>query len=359
MPCTAQHAAHATVCLYRARAPVSEVLAAAQTGPCWQAAVAAAVGDASSATASPAYTQRLVTSALRAAVAEGEEVEEALAAVCQAALLAPPEALDAHGSPQLTRVFTYGPKGESAGSTLAITGSPNLLAGGTGCHVTWEAGLALAALGLSGGNTTPFSLTLPTHAACLRVLELGCGAGLATAAAARASPALQLLASDGDAAALAQAARNLAVNLGASHVTTHASVVAAVTAWEQPGVRLAPLRWGSLTAADAAAMRFDAVVGADLTYDPDLHAELLHCLATLLRHGGRGGVPPHVLLLSILRTDATAARFVAAAAAASLALCDVTDTVLAPEAAAGWRLQHLPAGSLPLERLRAYRVLAV
>ena len=92
-----------------------------------------------------------------------------------------------------------------------------------------------------------------------RVLELGCGAGLAGLAAA--SAGCDVTATDNQPRAVALAAANAALN----------------------GL---PMTCGLLDWRDPPDARWDAVLGADLLYQPDLHAPLLDCLARVLAPGG-------------------------------------------------------------------------
>lgn len=96
-----------------------------------------------------------------------------------------------------------------------------------------------------------------------RVLELGCGSGLAGLAAASAGSAVT--ATDVDPRAVALAAANGALN--------GLPLTAEILDWFAPPV---------LTAEE----RFDRVIGADLLYQPDLHAPLLATLAAVLAADG-------------------------------------------------------------------------
>ena len=96
-----------------------------------------------------------------------------------------------------------------------------------------------------------------------RVLELGCGAGLAGLATAAAGA--EMTATDLQPRAVALAAANAAAN----------------------GLRIATrgLDWRDPPALSAE-QRFDRVIGADLLYQPDLHAALLDTLAATVAEGG-------------------------------------------------------------------------
>ncbi|MEM9701663.1 MAG: methyltransferase domain-containing protein [Planctomycetota bacterium] len=96
-----------------------------------------------------------------------------------------------------------------------------------------------------------------------RVLELGCGAGLAGLAAAAAGAAVT--ATDVDPRAVALAAANAAAN--------ELPMTTALLDWHAPP-RLSP------------AERYARIVGADLVYQPNLHGPLLETLDATLAPGG-------------------------------------------------------------------------
>lgn len=149
-------------------------------------------------------------------------------------------------------------------------------AGGTRSFVLWTPADPDAALDACGPQDDPYWTTLwpvgTTLAGRLlaepglsgaRTLELGCGAGLAGLAAAAAGA--EVTASDLEPRAVALAAANAAAN-GLTVRTT-------VLDWHAPPV---------LTAEQ----RFDRVIGADLVYQPNLHAALLHTLSATLAEEG-------------------------------------------------------------------------
>ena len=113
------------------------------------------------------------------------------------------------------------------------------------------------------GATLAARVLADPPAEATRVLELGCGAGLAGLAAASAGCAATV--TDREPRAVALAAANAAAN--------GLNVTAAVLDWDAPPA-LSPER------------RFDLVLGADLLYQPDLHGALLATLAAVTAPGG-------------------------------------------------------------------------
>ena len=93
----------------------------------------------------------------------------------------------------------------------------------------------------------------------VKVLELGCGSALAGLAAAAAG--CDVTATDNQPRAVALAAANAALND-------------------------LPLRCELLDWRDPPGERWDAAIGADLLYQPELHAPLLDCLGRVLADGG-------------------------------------------------------------------------
>ena len=96
-----------------------------------------------------------------------------------------------------------------------------------------------------------------------RVLELGCGCGVAGCAVAARDPTVHVLFTDSSIACLATAARN-AARFG-------------------PRCSTSVLRWGDVDAASRVAETFrpTLVVGADVGYDPSLHEALVKTLAAM------------------------------------------------------------------------------
>eukprot|EP00887_Chlorella_sp_A99_P003070 scaffold9.g3070.t1 len=191
---------------------------------------------------------------------------------------------------------------------LALNVSHNLLEGGTGCH-EWEAGFFLAEFILSNPG-------LFAGAACL---ELGCGAGMVGVALHRAG-ARRVLCTDGDAGAVANCALNLRLNglapagggasasASGSREGMPSATHAAAEGGEQPAARQSAAAGGGGAAAVECRLLHweegpqgeapDAVLGADLLYDPGATPPLLALIKQLLAAGGSGnqqccGGDPH------------------------------------------------------------------
>lgn len=219
--------------------------------------------------------------------------------------------------------------------------SPNLFEGGTGCH-EWAAGFFLAELVVSHGAEL---------FAGKRVAEIGPGVGVAaTALAALTRPplaALTLL--DRDNETLTNLAANLAINgvssrgVGATEDETKRKQSASTPTTPS----LARLDWHDFDPAALASIRADAVVAADVLYDPTNVPALLDVTAALLgRRKKKEETPgagvdanrgvwikkndadePFALFVSAVRQPATLALFARLAAERGFEPEDVTETL--------------------------------
>ena len=125
-------------------------------------------------------------------------------------------------------------------------------------RAAWTAGCKLAELLLLEESSVR-ELFMPGA----RVLELGCGCGVAGCAVAARDPAAHVLFTDSNTACLDTAARN------ASRFGTRCST--------------SVLRWGDVDAASRVAETFrpNLVLGTDIGYDPSSHEALVTTLAAL------------------------------------------------------------------------------
>ena len=129
----------------------------------------------------------------------------------------------------------------------------------TSGRAAWTAGCKLAELLLLEDKSSVREWVAPGA----RVLELGCGCGVAGCAVAARDPAAHVLFTDSNTACLDTAARN------ASRFGTRCST--------------SVLRWGDVDAASRVAETFrpNLVLGTDIGYDPSSHEALIKTLAAL------------------------------------------------------------------------------
>ncbi|CAH0364229.1 unnamed protein product [Pelagomonas calceolata] len=129
----------------------------------------------------------------------------------------------------------------------------------TSGRAAWTAGCKLAELLLLEDKSSVREWVAPGA----RVLELGCGCGVAGCAVAARDPAAHVLFTDSNTACLDTAARN------ASRFGTRCST--------------SVLRWGDVDAASKIATTFRPmlVIGTDVGYDPSSHGALVRTLAAL------------------------------------------------------------------------------
>ena len=314
------------------------------------------------------YRERLLKLAALAAERDGLAVDDGLAEAHAEALCEPRTSdqwchktfvLDVDPTPprdvgtsSRRRGANPDPPARAMSSPALITArvSPNLFEGGTGCH-EWAAGFYLAELVVSHGAEL---------FAGKRVAEIGPGVGVAaTALAALTRPplaALTLL--DRDNETLTNLAANLAINgvssrgVGATEDETKRKQSASTPTTPS----LARLDWHDFDPAALASIRADAVVAADVLYDPTNVPALLDVTAALLGRraekktkeetlGGAPGVDAHssgvskekndaaifdepfALFVSAVRQPATLALFARLAAERGFEPEDVTETL--------------------------------
>ena len=245
---------------------------------------------------------------------DGDGVQEGLAAALAAALLAgagpapPTTAAPAWADAALV----FGRRGGPA-TLIRVRLCSDFLAGDTGCTV-WPAALALG-LALVNGRA-------PEAVHGRAVLELGAGTGVLGALLARAPATApsSLTLTDGDAAALANAAQTVAAN-GFTPVVVggEEAGVSPPPPPPLPSVRLARLAWSAHPPAGLVPSLPPPggllVLGADVSYDPAGVGPLAACVAALLRAGGPGAA---ALIAGVRRTATSAAAFEAAAEGAGL-----------------------------------------
>lgn len=258
--------------------------------------------------------------------------------------------------------------GTTRAGFLSLTVSRDMLAGGTGCH-EWEAGFALAER----------AMALANHLRHRRVLELGCGAGVAGVALARAGA--RTLLTDANRDALAGCAENARRNglevvmvpgtkaqeldgadttrapgdarpvdaersAAAPHPWAAAGPCASLSprtgevcpllspAPSPPALPLYPVGVARLAWENGArGLRPQAVLGADLLYDPCAIPPLIALVDELLHESS------YAVIVTTRRNEATLAGFLAAAAAhPRLRIAEVTSEATlrrdAPDAAA-------------------------
>lgn len=248
--------------------------------------------------------------------------------------------------------------------------SPNLFEGGTGCH-EWAAGFFLAELVVSHGAEL---------FAGKRVAEIGPGVGVAaTALAALTRPplaALTLL--DRDNETLTNLAANLAINgvssrgVGATEDETKRKQSASTPTTPS----LARLDWHDFDPAALASIRADAVVAADVLYDPTNVPALLDVTAALLgRRKKKEETPgagvdanrgvwikkndadePFALFVSAVRQPATLALFARLAAERGFEPEDVTETLGVAPGVGFRRLAEAQRAEIRVHALRPPKV---
>lgn len=201
--------------------------------------------------------------------------------------------------------------------------SQNIIAGSTGCH-EWSAGLRMA----------EFCLSNPDLFRGKSCIELGCGTGVVGVALARAG-ASPLLLTDGNAEAVANCCRNLALN-----------GVEVQSEEDAHGTQVMQRVWDEDWSGTAAP---DVLLGADVMYDPGSFPALATCMKQLLQKPPPAGrQPPVGYFATQVRSEATTAVFRAEVARQGLAL-----EVLKCQPAV--RFQHLLRVE-ELDDVRMYRI---
>ena len=308
MPCGNPHDCSRCVCLFLARAPVNDVLDAAQ---CCDGTPLASLATCIACDAHPSssYTRRVLTAALRRWEAAGNSDEDVVEQLHEhlAAVLLREAAEDAVW---MHRRFTL-----SSGAALWVKASSDYLAAQTSGFV-WPCGLELARL----------ALRTPQMFNGQRILELGAGTGVAALVLATHTSPAALFVSDanGDAAA------NIAANFQLNAVPHHADADAwhASKAGGAASAHVFPLHWSDVTPELASALSPTLIIAADVCYDPEDAPALAHALALLLRPGDATPQPTALVLLT-QRSEATVAAFQAAWQSESLAVRDRTAELLA------------------------------
>lgn len=355
------------------------------------------------------YRERLLKLAALAAERDGLAVDDGLAEAHAEALCEQRTSdqwchktfvLDVHRPPPPRDV------GMSSPALITARVSPNLFEGGTGCH-EWAAGFFLAELIVSHGAEL---------FAGKRVAEIGPGVGVAaTALAALTFPplaALTLL--DRDNETLTNLAANLAINGVASTINAHENDTknnkSETNVREERGDRLegnrldaptgvgafredetkrkqsastpttpslARLDWHDFDPAALASIRADAVVAADVLYDPTNVPALLDVTAALLgRRKKKEETPgagvdanrgvwkrkndtddePFALFVSAVRQPATLALFARLAAERGFEPEDVTETLGVAPGVGFRRLAEAQRAEIRVHALRPPKV---
>ena len=255
-----------------------------------------------------AYAERVLNSLAKEAAADGAELCEDLvtslargpleagAGARGGAAEAPPEGW-------CFKTYTHGGDGAdlcAADLTLAL--SLNLFEGSTGCHA-WEAGFFLC----------EFVLSQRGRFRGRRCLELGCGPGAVGVALVRAGAA-QVVLTDGDAETVQNAHRNMGLN----GVIVSQAVKGPGGDGGDGGIEVSceKLLWEAPETVEA-----DVVLGADLLYDPLVIPDLV---ALLSRARTPSGAPAEAFIATAVRNEATLTEFLRAAAAAGLAVEDLS-----------------------------------
>jgi len=202
-------------------------------------------------------------------------------------------------------------RGSSAAGLVTLKLSDNLLDGNTGCH-EWEAGFVLA----------EFVFNHPAIFADRRCLDVGCGSGLVGLALHRVAAAAPVVLLDGDAAALANCERNMALNgvravvVDGFAAAADAPVACCHAQWEEA----APPREDDDDGLGQQFVRlpvFDVIVASDVLYDPAIVGPFVRLLAKLLRAAGGAAV---AYIATTLRNPKTLQLFENTAAGRALAL---------------------------------------
>ena len=308
MPCVTRDASRC-VCLFLARAPVQDVLDAAQQ-----------VGDGRPLTSLAAcleldthpcssYTRRVLQAALSSWPGgdEDSDATEELHEHLAAALL--------QAQSEDSRLWMHRRCSLSSGASLWVKASGDCLAAQTGGFV-WPCGLELARI----------ALRKPEMFNGHRILELGAGTGVAALILATHTSPAALLVSDGNADAVANIATNFKLNAVPHCAVADAWHASKVTDVESTP-RVFPLHWSDVTPDLATALAPTLVVAADVCYDPEDAPELARALELLLKP--RDATPqPTALILLTQRSEHTVAAFQAAWRAERLEVRDQTAALL-------------------------------
>uniref|UniRef100_A0A3B3C4V9 Eukaryotic elongation factor 2 lysine methyltransferase n=2 Tax=Oryzias melastigma TaxID=30732 RepID=A0A3B3C4V9_ORYME len=170
------------------------------------------------------------------------------------------------------------------GAFVSLLENVALISGGTTGLVTWEAALYLA----------EWALDRPQLFSGRAVLELGSGVGMSGISICRGCGPRRFVFSDCHPAVLQKLRENVRLNgLGADSL---------------PAVSVNQLDWTTATEEELRAVGADAVIAADVVFDPDLTGSLAQLLSRVLRCRP-GEVDPLVLICSTVRNPQTYGGF--------------------------------------------------
>uniref|UniRef100_A0A3P9J680 Eukaryotic elongation factor 2 lysine methyltransferase n=1 Tax=Oryzias latipes TaxID=8090 RepID=A0A3P9J680_ORYLA len=170
------------------------------------------------------------------------------------------------------------------GAFVSLLENAALISGGTTGLVTWEAALYLA----------EWALDHPQLFAGRTVLELGSGVGMSGISICRSCSPRRFVFSDCHPAVLQKLRENVRLNgLGSD---------------SRPAVRVDQLDWTTATGEELRAIGADAVVAADVVFDPDLTGSLVQLLSKLLQRPSTEA-QPLVLICSTIRNPLTYGGF--------------------------------------------------
>uniref|UniRef100_A0A8C7XX42 Eukaryotic elongation factor 2 lysine methyltransferase n=1 Tax=Oryzias sinensis TaxID=183150 RepID=A0A8C7XX42_9TELE len=170
------------------------------------------------------------------------------------------------------------------GAFVSLLENAALISGGTTGLVTWEAALYLA----------EWALDHPQLFAGRTVLELGSGVGMSGISICRSCSPRRFVFSDCHPAVLQKLRQNVRLNgLGSD---------------SRPAVRVDRLDWTTATGEELRAIGADAVVAADVVFDPDLTGSLVQLLSKLLQRPSTEA-QPLVLICSTIRNPQTYGGF--------------------------------------------------
>uniref|UniRef100_H2L3Q9 Eukaryotic elongation factor 2 lysine methyltransferase n=1 Tax=Oryzias latipes TaxID=8090 RepID=H2L3Q9_ORYLA len=170
------------------------------------------------------------------------------------------------------------------GAFVSLLENAALISVGTTGLVTWEAALYLA----------EWALDHPQLFAGRTVLELGSGVGMSGISICRSCSPRRFVFSDCHPAVLQKLRQNVRLNgLGSD---------------SRPAVRVDQLDWTTATGEELRAIGADAVVAADVVFDPDLTGSLVQLLSKLLQRPSTEA-QPLVLICSTIRNPQTYGGF--------------------------------------------------
>uniref|UniRef100_A0A3P9LB74 Eukaryotic elongation factor 2 lysine methyltransferase n=1 Tax=Oryzias latipes TaxID=8090 RepID=A0A3P9LB74_ORYLA len=170
------------------------------------------------------------------------------------------------------------------GAFVSLLENAALISGGTTGLVTWEAALYLA----------EWAVDHPQLFAGRTVLELGSGVGMSGISICCSCSPRRFVFSDCHPAVLQKLRENVRLNgLGSD---------------SRPAVRVDQLDWTTATGEELRAIGADAVIAADVVFDPDLTGSLVQLLSKLLQRPSTEA-QPLVLICSTIRNPQTYGGF--------------------------------------------------